>query len=348
MASVTNRTPGLRAKRSSELTRSTLTGVQILATGSYAPAEEVPNEALAELGCDADWIVQRTGIRSRRRARAEEATSDIATRAAQNCLQAAGVDAAELDLILVATMTPDSATPSTACLVQSNLGAPQAPAMDINAACAGFMYALVSGMQFACGGNFRRVLVVGADVMTRAVNPSDKKIYPLFGDGAGAVLLGPGQSGCGLLSFLLGADGRGADLLHVRGGGSREPLNAAGLDAGRQFMQMDGRAVFKWAVRQCDGVIRDVLQQAELLPDEVDLYVFHQANNRILDAAAEQLGLRSEQVFRNVERFGNTAAGSIPLALDEARRSDLIGPGSTVALAGFGAGLAWGAGVLRW
>lgn len=324
-----------------------LTGVQILSTGAFAPESEVPNEALAELGYDADWILQRTGIRSRRRAAPEEATSDIALEASRRCLERAGVSASELDLILVATMTPDCPTPSTACLVQRGLGS-RAPAMDVNAACAGFMYGLVTGMQFVHTGACRRVLVVGADLMSRTVDPADRKTFPLFGDGAGAVLLAPGESGCGLLSYTLGADGQGADLLCMPAGGTREPMGPHNIDSGRRYLQMDGRAVFKWAVRLVEDAVRDVLDHAGLTPAEVDLFLFHQANQRILDAAADQLGLKPHQLFANLDRYGNTSAGSIPLALDEAVRADKIGPGSTVVLVGFGAGLAWGAGVLRW
>ncbi|MCA9175949.1 MAG: ketoacyl-ACP synthase III [Planctomycetales bacterium] len=326
---------------------SRITGVQLLGTGSCAPAREVPNEALAELGYDADWIVQRTGIQSRRHGEDCEATSDLAVQAGKLCLQAANARASEVDMIIVATMTPDTPTPSTACHVQRELGA-TAAAMDLNAACAGFMYALVTGMQFVQSGACRKVLVIGADMMSRTVNPADQKTYPLFGDGAGAVLLGPTESDCGLLSYCLGADGGGGELLCIPGGGTREPHSAETLSRGRQFLHMDGRAVFKWAVRTLQDSVDEVLQAAGLHICDLDLAVFHQANTRILDAAAESLGIPREKLFVNLDQYGNTSAASIPLALDEAVQQNRIQSGNHVLLAGFGAGLAWGAGVLKW
>lgn len=326
---------------------SRLQGVKVLATGSFAPDNEVPNESLAELGYDADWIIQRTGIRSRRHATEGMATSDLAVEAARRCLDSCDVAPEQLDLILVATMTPDMPTPSTACHVQRQLGSPAA-AMDINAACAGFMYALVTGMQFIGTGGCRRVLVIGADMMSTTVDPQDPKTYPLFGDGAGAVLLGDSRGDGGLLSYTLGADGGGGDLLCVPGGGTREPLTTEAIKAGRQFLHMDGRAVFKWAVRTLHDAAEEVLAGAGLTVDEIDLAVFHQANTRILDAAAESLGLPREKVFVNLQKYGNTSAASIPLALDEAVRSGKVSDGARILMAGFGAGLAWGAGILKW
>ncbi|MCA9226773.1 MAG: beta-ketoacyl-ACP synthase III [Pirellulaceae bacterium] len=324
-----------------------LTGVQILATGAYAPANEVRNEDLAEHGYDADWIVQRTGIRARRRATRDEATSDMAVAAATRCLEQAQVARDDVDLLIVATMTPDSPAPSTACLVQQRLGL-RCAAFDLNAACAGFMYGLATGMQFIKTGASRRALVIGADLMSRTVNPVDSKTFPLFGDGAGAVLLGPGKSEQGLLAYTLGADGGGADLLCIPGGGSREPLTPVSLDAGRQFLRMDGRAVFKWAVRMVADSIVDVLRAAELAPNELDLVVLHQANVRIIESAMSDLGIDREKVLVNLDRYGNTSAGSMPLVLDEAHRAGRIRNGDHILMCGFGAGLAWGAAVMRW
>lgn len=323
-----------------------LTGVQILATGSFAPPHIVSNADLAHLGCDVDWIVQRTGILQRRRAADGEATSDLAVEAARRCLGAAGATPAEVDLILLATMTPDSLAPSTACRVQAALGC-RAPAMDVNAACSGFMYALASGMQFVKTGCARRVLVIGAEVMTRLMNPADVKTVPLFGDGAGAVLLGPGGEDQGLLAYLLGADGSGGGLLEVPGGGSREPLTAERLDAGRQYLHMDGRAVFKWAVRLLADSVRQVLASAELSPAAIDHVILHQANRRIIDAAAAELGFDRERIVMNLDRFGNTSAASIPLVLDELAAGGRLARGQRLLLCGFGAGLTWGAGVYQ-
>ncbi len=324
-----------------------LTGVQILATGAYLPETVVHNEDLTELGCDADWIIQRTGIRQRRCAADHEATSDLAYEAAVQCLDHAGVAGPEVDLILVATMTPDMATPSVACTVQRRLEA-VAPAMDINAACSGFVYALVTGMQFIRTGCSRRVLVIGSDIMSRIINPQDKKTYPLFGDGAGAVLLGGGKEDQGLLSFSLGSEGDFGELLSVPGGGSRAPLTAAALEQGQQFIRMDGRAVFKWAVRMINDIANDVVCHAELTMDDIDLVVLHQANLRIIDAAVQGLGVHRDKVLVNLDRYGNTTAASVPLVLSEAAEAGRLQRGDHVLIMGFGAGLTWGAGVLRY
>jgi 3-oxoacyl-[acyl-carrier-protein] synthase-3 len=325
----------------------TLTGVQVLSVGAYAPEQIVRNEDLAEFGYDPEWILQRTGIRQRRRAAPGVATSDLAYEAAMSCLAAAGTDPRELDLILVATTTPDTVMPSTACHLQRRLGA-VAPAMDLQAACAGFMYALVTGMQFIKSGCSRRVLVVGADIMSRIVSAADRKTYPLFGDGAGAVLLGPGRDDQGLLAYTLGAEGEGGDLLITRAGGSREPLTAESLAANRHCLAMDGRAVFKWAVRVIIDSIADVLYHAQVTPEEIDLLVLHQANVRIIDAAVEALGISRDKVVVNLDRYGNTSAASIPLALAEAQQEGRLHRGDRVLLCGFGAGLAWGAAVVEW
>jgi 3-oxoacyl-[acyl-carrier-protein] synthase-3 len=324
-----------------------LTGVQVLATGSYVPSQRVTNADLAPLGIDPDWIVKRTGILERRRAAADQATSDLAYEAAVACLAKGNVSIDDIDLIVLATMTPDSPAPSTACQLQRRLGG-RAAAFDVSAACAGFMYALVTGMQFIKTGTAGRVLVVGSDVMTRAVNPIDTKTYPLFGDGAGAVLLGPGDGEQGLLAYTLGADGAGADLLCVHGGGTREPLTAESLARGRQFMHMEGKAVFKWAVKLLADTIRETLAAASLTARDLDLVVLHQANRRILDAAAESLGIPTEKVIVNLDRYGNTSAGSIPLVLDELSVAGRIKRGDRVLLSGFGAGLAWGTGIFQW
>ncbi len=325
----------------------TLTGVQVLGIGGYVPPRIVPNEELNSLGCDANWIEQRTGIRARRQAAAGLGASDLGYEAAEKCLQNAELTAQDIDLIIVATMSPDSPAPSTACRVQRRLGS-NAPSFDVSAACAGFMYALSTGMQYVKTGNARRVLVVGSDVMTRTVNPADKKTYPLFGDGAGAVLLGAGDSDQGLLAYTLGADGSGVELLHVPAGGSREPLTAAGIESGRQYMSMDGKAVFKWAVRMVADSCREVLGHAGLTTNDVTWLVLHQANKRILEAAAADLGMPIDRVVMNLDRYGNTSAGSIPLVLDELNQQGKLHRGDRVLLSGFGAGLAWGTGVFRW
>jgi 3-oxoacyl-[acyl-carrier-protein] synthase III len=324
-----------------------LMGVQVLALGSYVPDAIVTNEQLATLGCDADWILQRTGIRERRILPPELATSDMALAAARRCLARSEIAADEIDLLVVGTFTPDVTVPSVACLVQHQLGI-SAPAMDLQAACAGFVYALVTAAQFVAAGTSRCALVIGADCNSRILDRGDMKVYPLFGDGAGAVLLGPGTGEQGLAAYTLGADGSGAELLTRPMGGSRLALTPEGLAANRHLLRMDGRAVFKWAIRILDDTIRAVVAAAGLTVEDLDLVVLHQANVRILDAAAEQLGIDRSKMFVNLDRYGNTSAGSIPLALDEAMQAGRIQPGDRVLVSGFGAGLTWGTVIIEW
>ena len=319
----------------------------MLGTGAYAPANVIRNEDLAELGFDADWIVQRTGIHERRHALPDEVTSDLAFNAAMQCLEDAQVSIDDVDLMLVGTVTPDRPMPSTACILQQKLGS-NAPAFDLNAACSGFIYALATGSQFVKTGHSERVLVIGADLMSRIVNPADKKTYPLFGDGAGAVLLGAGSDEQGLLSYMMGADGEGAGLLCVPAGGTEEPLNASAIEANRQFMHMDGRPVFKWAIRTVSDALRETLQHAGKSIADVDVLVLHQANIRIIDAVIDELGFNPARAVVNVDQYGNTSAGSIPLALAEAHQQGRIHRGDLVLMCGFGAGLTWGTTLLRW
>ena len=324
-----------------------LTGIEIAATGSYVPETIVANEELSALGCDSDWIFQRTGILERRKAAPNQASSDLALLAAQNCLERAEVSASDVDLILVATITPDHASPSTACHLQRQLGC-IAPAMDVNAACAGFMYALVTAGQFINSGASNCALVVGAEVMSRTINPADKKTYPLFGDGAGAVLLRPTENHSkGLLSFTLGSEGCGGQMLCIPSGGSRQPLTADALAVGDHFLRMEGRSVFKWAVRVVADSARDCMAHAGLTVDQLDLLILHQANVRIIESAVSDFGIARHKVFVNLERYGNTSAESIPLALDEALTSGQLQEGDRVLLCGFGSGLAWGTAIMQ-
>jgi 3-oxoacyl-[acyl-carrier-protein] synthase III len=324
-----------------------LTGVQIVGVGSYVPEQVVRNEDLATLGCDPEWILRRTGIRERRHAPPEMATSDLAVRAAERCIKQAGVAKSDIDLIVLGTFTPDMPMPSTACLVQHKLGL-CAPAMDVQAACAGFFYALATAMQFVATGTSRLALAIGADCNSRVVDPQDVKTYPLFGDGAGAVLLARGSPEQGFAAYALGADGSGFDLLNCPMGGSRLPASAERLASRMQYLKMEGRPVFKWAVRLLVHSITEVLAAAKLNIGEVDLFLLHQANARILDAVAEELKIDPVKMPLNLDRYGNTSCGSIPLALDECLQQGRIRPGSNLLLSGFGGGLAWGTGLLRW
>ncbi len=324
-----------------------LTGVQIIGTGSFVPDNVVRNEDLAKLGFDADWIVQRTGIRERRHAPPDMATSDMSIIAAQRAIESAGVDPSDIDLVVLGTFSPDHLLPATACIIQDRLNL-HCPAMDVQAACAGFLYAIVTGMQFVATGSSKLALVIGADTNSRVMNPADMKTYPLFGDGAGAVLITAGSPEQGLLAYTLGADGSGAELLWRSHGGSRSPLTASIVEEGLHFVQMDGRPVFKWAIRLLQDTIDEVLAGAKRKRDDVDLWVLHQANLRIIDAVVDNMALGREKIVIHVERYGNTSSASVPIALDEAMRDGKIQPGTEVMLSGFGAGLSWGTALCRW
>jgi 3-oxoacyl-[acyl-carrier-protein] synthase-3 len=323
-----------------------LTGVQIIGTGSYVPEKVVTNEALASLGCDADWIIQRTGIRERRHCPPDVSTSHMAVEAAERTIEAAGVDRDEIDLLVLATLSPDYLLPATAAAVQDRLGL-NCAAMDVSAACAGFMYGLVTGMQYVATGCSKYALVIGADTNSRVMNPADKKTFPLFGDGAGAVLLTAGSNEQGLVSYTLGADGSGEQLLIRPAGGARVPLNGK-AESAQFFVRMDGRPVFKWAVRLLDDSARQVLEAADCRTSDVKLWLFHQAKIRILDAAADALGVDRARFENHIDRYGNTSAGSVPIALDEALRAGRFSRGDLLLMCGFGGGLSWGTALMRW
>src|SRR6516162_7431054 len=325
-----------------------LTGVRVLGTGSYVPDVVLTNAQLQErLGFDSDWIVKRTGILERRHSLPHQATSDLCYEAARRCIDQAGVKTSDIDLLVLATFTPDMSFPSTACLVQDQLKL-VCPALEIEAACAGFMYALITGCAYVASAVSDLALIIGGDCNSRVVNPADSKTYPLFGDGAGAVLLTKGRPDQGLLSYSLGADGSGGDLLSRPACGSRLPPTPHLLDKGLHYMYMDGRAVFRWAVAILCDTIQDVLDHAGHRPSEVDCYVPHQANIRIINAAVDVLHISRSRVFNNLDRYGNTSAGSVPLALDEAMQEGRIKPDDLVVLSGFGSGLAWGTALMRW
>lgn len=325
-----------------------LLGVQVIACGSSVPDRIVTNQQLhEERGFDPDWIAKRTGILARRHATPGTGTSDLAIEAASRAIQKAGVDPRDIDLLILGTFTPDFTCPSTACIVQDRLGL-DCPAFDLQAACSGFMYSLVTGSQFVATGNSQLALIIGADCNSRIVDQADRSIAPLFGDGAGAVLIAPGESSQGLVCYQLGSDGRGGPLLECSLGGTRKPIAAADIEAGDHYLKMDGRNVFKWAVRIVQESIELVLKKANVTPEEVSLFVLHQANIRIVDAATQKLGIPSSKVALNLDRFGNTSAASIPICLDDAVQRKQIQPDDLVLMCGFGAGLTWGTGLFRW
>jgi 3-oxoacyl-[acyl-carrier-protein] synthase-3 len=325
-----------------------LMGVRILATGSYVPDAVVSNDHLHyRLGCDPDRIFRQTGIRERRHALPHQATSDLCREAGQRCLERARVDPADVDLLLLATITSDMTFPSTACLVQDRLKL-SCPAMDISAACSGFVYSLVMAASCVSAGTSDLALVIAGDCMSRVANPRDEKSYPLLGDGAGAVLVGRGHPEQGLVSCVMGADGSGAGFIGRKACGSRLPPTAELLRSGQHYLHMDGPAVFSWAVSTLCDTVQDVLRDAGLSPADVDLYVPHQANIRIINAAFDVLDIPRGRVYTNLERYGNTSAASVPLALDEAIDDDRVHDGDRLILSGFGAGLTWGTALWRW
>ncbi len=328
-----------------------LRSVGIAGLGMHVPERVLTNQDLERLVDTTDeWIMTRTGIRERRIAGPHEATSDLALPASVEALRSARVaPETDLDLIIVATCTGDmQAFPATASLLQDRLGARRAAAFDVAAVCSGFVYALEVGAQFVATGTYENVLVVGAETMSKVLDWSDRGTCILFGDGAGAAVLRACPEGEGLLGSILGSDGAGACLLNVPAGGSRLPLTPALIEQKQQYMMMKGREVFRFAVEIMGEAALQSLEKVGMTPRDVDLFIPHQANVRIIDAAARRLDLPPDKVFVNVDRYGNTSAASIPMALYEAWRGGRIRPGDVVVTVGFGAGLSWGANVIRW
>ena len=337
---------GLSYRRSKRVQR--LTGFSIRSIGSYVPARVVTNEELeARYGFEQGWIERRTGILQRRFADESESTSDLAVEAARRAMASANVLASDIDLLIVGTFTPDFTCPSTACLVQDKLKL-DAPAMDLQAACSGFMYALATGAQFVATGNSKLALIIGADVNSRIVQPDDQRTAPLFGDGAGAVILEAGETDQGLVCYQLGADGAGGCMLDRPAGGVTRPLTPELVAAGEHYLKMDGRNVFKLAIDAVTQSIQVVLDNAGVTSEDVSLFVLHQANIRIIDHAMKVLNIPKFKVYNNLDRVGNTSAASIPIALDEANREGRIKRGDLVVMCGFGAGLTWGTSLFRW
>lgn len=323
--------------------------VSITGVGSYVPERVLTNADLERMVETSDeWIRTRTGIRERRIAAENEATSDMAAESARRALAAAGLTAADIDLIIVATITPDMLFPSTACLVQQKLGAARAAAFDIEAACSGFVYALEIGSHFVQSHTYDTVLVIGAEKMSSVIDWTDRNTCVLFGDGAGAAVLQNRPSAHGLLTTCLGSDGGKAGLLEMPGGGSACPATADSVARKLHFLRMDGKETFKNAVNAMVSAANEALERCGLTVDQIRCIIPHQANQRIINAVAERLDAKPEQLFMNVDRFGNTSAASVAIALDEAVREGRIGRGDLVLLVVFGAGLTWGAAVIEW
>lgn len=323
--------------------------VGIASLGAYLPSRILTNFDLEKMVDTTDeWITTRTGISQRRIAAPEQATSDLAIAAARQALERASWPAEKLDLIIVATVTPDMFFPSTASLVQSALGASRAGTFDLMVGCTGFIYGLVMAASGIAAGAFESALVIGAECLSRITDWEDRSTCVLFGDGAAAALLRPAPPGRGLLSFVLGNDGAGADRLKIVAGGSRVPTTEETVRARQHFLAMEGNEVFKFAVRVMEEASLQALERAGLQVSDIALLVPHQANIRIMDAAAKRLNLPPERVLSNVDRYGNTSAASIPIALNEAVESGRLKEGDIALCVSFGAGLSWAAVALRW
>lgn len=313
------------------------------------PERVMTNHELAAMVETSDeWIRQRTGVVERRIAGEGETTFTLSLQAARAALEVADLDPAHLDLIIVATVTPEHAFPSTACLLQDALGAEQAAAFDLAAGCSGFVYGLSIAADSLAAGSYDRALVIGAETLSRITDWTDRTTCILFGDGAGAVVLQASEASGGVLSSVLGADGSGGDLLILPAGGSAEPATSASVAERRHFISMQGRQVFRFATRVMPEASREVLKKAGLQVDDVALFIPHQANDRILQVAAKGLGVPLERMYSNLARYGNTSAASIPIALCEAIEADMVQRDDVIVCVGFGAGLTWAATAIRW
>ena len=324
-------------------------GARIAGTGSYAPPKVLTNRDLERMvETSDDWIVSRTGIRERHLADDGVASSDLAAEAARKALAEAGMSPEEVQLVMVATVTPDRMFPSTACTLQEKLGTSNAAAMDLSAACSGFVYGLSVASGLIGIGALDRILVVGVETLSKLTDWEDRNTCVLFGDAAGAAVVMPCEPGRGVLATSMGSDGCLGSLLELPAGGSLHPATQQTIDDRMHYIKMKGNEVFKNAVRAMESVARDALEKAGVGAEELALLIPHQANLRIIEATAKRLGIGMDRVFVNVHKYGNTSAASIPLALDEARKEGRVKDGDLIGLVAFGAGFTWGAAVLRW
>jgi len=327
----------------------TIVNAGILGTGHSYPEGILTNADLEKMvDTSDDWITSRTGIKQRRKAAPGEYTSQFAVRASQEAIERAGIDPNEIDLILCATVTPDQILPSTACLIQAELGANKAAAMDIVAACSGFLYGLTIANPMIRSGQTKYALVIGAELLTRYVDYRDRSTCVLFGDGAGAAILGPVEEGRGILAARIRSDGRYEEQLYAPGGGTKGGFTAETIARGDHFFKMKGNEVFKVAVRSMSEIARGVLCEAGLKTDDVDLFIPHQANQRITDSVASALNVDEAKVFSHIAQHGNTSSASIPIGLDECVESGRVKKDDIVLMASFGGGFTWGSAVMRW
>ncbi len=326
-----------------------MTYAQIVGWGYAVPARTMTNFEIEKMVDTSDeWIRTRTGISERRIAGPKETTATLATRAAQNALQVADLSPSKVDLVIVATSTPDYPLPSVASIIQDSIGASRAGAFDINAACSGFIYALAVASGMIASGIYETILVIGADTLSRMIDWTDRSTCILFGDGAGALLLRKSDCPTGLRACVLGSDGSGVGSLYIPAGGSRAPLTVEHVQNRQHLIKMKGSEVYRFAIQAITQATQQAVQQAGLTVDDIDLFIPHQANIRIIQAAAKALKIPPEKVFSNVHRYGNTSTASIPIALCEAIEMGKVGVGANLALVGFGAGLAWGAAIVQW
>ncbi len=324
-------------------------GCAITGIGSYVPERVLTNADLEKIvDTTDDWITSRTGIRERRMAAEDEYTSTMGIAAARIALERADVDAADLDLIIVATITPDMPFPATACIVQQELGATKAAAFDLEAACTGFLYALEIGRQFIDSRMYQNVLIIGAEKLSSIIDWKDRNTCVLFGDGAGAAVLQHRADSRGVLATRLGSDGGKANILAMPGGGCRQPATINSVNERIHFLKMEGKEVFKNAVNAMTGAAKEVLERSGAGMEDIKCVIPHQANQRIISAVGERLGTRDDQVFVNLHKYGNTSAASVAVALDEAVSTGRIERGDLILIIAFGAGLTWGATVLEW
>ena len=322
---------------------------KISALGTYVPPRILSNADLERMvETSNEWILERTGIRERHLVEKGVATSDLAVEAAKKVLAQGGLQPTDIEAILVATVTPDMFFPSTACLVQHKLGAKGAWGFDLSAACSAFLYALQTGAQYVSTGMHKRVLVIGSDVMSSIIDYTDRATCVIFGDGAGAVLLEPAEDGEGLIDYVHEVDGSGGNFLYMPGGGSANPSTRETIEKKMHYVHQDGQAVFKFAVRKQTELCEKLLERNGLKGSDIDAFIPHQANRRIIMATADRLGLKPESIIVNIDRYGNTTAGTIPLAMDTARQEGKLKKGSLVLLASVGAGFTVGATLLRW
>lgn len=321
---------------------------QILATGSEVPERVIPNDFFNYLVDDADnWIFSRTGMRERRFAAQHESTSDLATKAARKALDSGNINPAELDCIIVGTSTADMILPSSACMVQKNIGAVNAFAFDMNAVCSSFVYALEIADNFIRSGKYKKIMVIGADTYSKILDFQDQTTCPLFGDGAAAVALGATMEKRGILQSIIRSDGSGWDLIQVPSSGSRKPITAETITLRENTFKMEGKKVYIFATDVIPQIIEEVTAKEGISPDQLDHIIPHQANVRIIDFIVKKTGIAKEKFLLNLDRYGNTAAASVGLALDENLRNGVIKPGEMVLVMGFGGGLSWGGILIR-